>query len=146
MTNGRNNITPEDLAKLHEPAAAGVLVYCESTGEFLLMKRNPKAKAYPATWSVPSGESHVNQLESMDECAKREFNEETSVQIPSDNNFWCIDRYPVDDRMYFVFIWKVKKKFFVKLDAEHTEAGWFMVDNLPDPISPQILDAIKRIA
>lgn len=146
MKNGRNDITPEDLCKLHKPAAAGVLVLCESTGEFLLLKRTPKAKVYPATWSVPSGESHVNELESMDDCAKREFLEETSVAIPNDANFRCMDRYPVNDRMYFLFIWRVKKKFFIKMDWEHTEAGWFTQNTLPEPISPEILDAINRIS
>lgn len=145
MTNGRNTLSPEELSTLKKPAAAGVLVYCEPTGEFLLLKRTPKAKVYPATWSVPSGESNVNQLESMDDCARREFYEETLVPIPADANFWCIDRYVVDERMYFLFLFKVKKRFFIRIDGEHTEAGWFTRDNLPDPISPQILDAINRI-
>lgn len=146
MINGRNNITPDDLSKIYKPAAAGVLVFCESTDEFLLLKRTPKAKIYPDTWSVPSGESHVNELESMDDCARREFQEETTVTIPSDANFWCMDRYVANDnRMYFLFIWRVKKKFFIKLNEEHTTVGWFTRDTLPEPISFEVLNAIHRM-
>lgn len=145
MSEGRNVITPNELSTLKNPAAAGILVYCEPTGEFLLMKRTPKAKFYPDTWSVPSGESHVNELESMDACARREFLEETTVAIDPTQELWCIDRYCVDDRMYFLFLLKVKKKFFVRIDAEHTELGWFTRDSLPEPLSPQIMDAINRI-
>jgi hypothetical protein len=39
----------------------------------------------------------------------------------------------------------VKSKFFVKIDWEHEEVGWFTKDKLPEPLSPQILDAISRI-
>lgn len=139
-----NHITPEQLSKIKKPAAAGLLV-ATTDNQFLLMKRTKKAKYLPSCWSVPSGESEVNLLESMEDCARREFKEETLHEIPKSEKLICIDRYYTDERMYFLFFWRVKQKFFVKIDWEHEEVGWFTKNNLPQPISPEILDAISRI-
>jgi 8-oxo-dGTP pyrophosphatase MutT (NUDIX family) len=81
----------------------------------------------------------------MEQCARREFFEETTYQIPPNEKLICIDRYFTDNRMYFLFIYKVKKRFFVKIDWEHEDFNWFTKDNLPKPISSQIYDAIQRI-
>lgn len=126
------------------PAAAGILVV-NDRGEFLLMKRTPKANVYPSHWSVPSGVSEANQLESMEACARREFTEETTHIISPNDQLLLIDRYFSDNRMFFLFIHKVKKRFFVKIDFEHTEVGWFTKDNLPEPITPEVLDGINRV-
>jgi len=139
-----NNITPEQLSKIMNPGAAGILTMTTS-GEFLLTKRTSKAHYLGGHWSVPSGEVNVNVLESMEDCARREFFEETTHQIPSDAKLTCIDRYFADDRMYFLFLYTVKKRFFVKIDWEHEDVNWFTKDNLPQPISSQIFDAIHRI-
>jgi 8-oxo-dGTP pyrophosphatase MutT (NUDIX family) len=139
-----NHITPEQLSKIIKPGAAGVLAMTTS-GEFLLTKRNSKAHYLGGYWSVPSGEVDVNSLESMEDCARREFFEETTHQIPPDSKLFCIDRYFADNRMYFLFVYKVKKRFFVKIDWEHEDVNWFTRDNLPEPISSQIYDAIHRI-
>jgi 8-oxo-dGTP pyrophosphatase MutT (NUDIX family) len=139
-----NHISPEELSKIMKPGAAGILTMTAS-GEFLLAKRTSKAHYLGGHWSVPSGEVDVNNLESMEDCARREFFEETTHQIPSDAKLTCIDRYFADDRMYFLFVYKVKKRFFVKIDWEHEDVNWFTKDNLPEPISPQIYDAIQRI-
>ena len=139
-----NNITPEQLSKIMTPGAAGILTMTTS-GEFLLTKRTSKAHYLGGHWSVPSGEVNVNVLESMEDCARREFFEETTHQIPSDAKLTCIDRYFADDRMYFLFLYTVKKRFFVKIDWEHEDVNWFRKDNLPQPISSQIFDAIHRI-
>lgn len=139
-----NLISPEELSKIYRPGAAGILTVT-SNGEYLLTKRTSKAKYLGGHWSVPSGEVDVNALESMEECARREFFEETTHQIPTNSKLICIDRYFSDDRIYFLFLYKVKQKFFVKIDWEHEDVNWFTKDNLPEPIAPQILDAIKRI-
>ena len=139
-----NHISPEQLSKIIKPGAAGILAMTAS-GEFLLTKRNSKAHYLGGHWSVPSGEVDVNNLESMEDCARREFFEETTHGIPFDTKLTCIDRYFADDRMYFLFLYRVKKRFFVKIDWEHEDFNWFSKDTLPHPISSQIYDAIQRI-
>lgn len=139
-----NNISPEELSNIHKPGASGILTMT-SNGEFLLTKRTSKAHYLGGYWSVPSGEVNVNELESMQDCARREFFEETTHKIPDNAKLNCIDRYFADNRMYFLFLYKVKTRFFVKIDWEHDDVNWFTKDNLPEPIAPQILDAIQRI-
>ena len=58
-----NHITPEELSNIRKPAASGVLVMNNDV-EFLLTKRTSKADFLGGYWSVPSGESNVNELES----------------------------------------------------------------------------------
>jgi len=143
----RNTFDHDQISSITNPAAAGVLVFCETTQEFLLMKRHPRAKAYASTWAIPAGEIQVETLESVDNCARREFEEETTIAIPDSVQLWCIDRYLTEDnRVFFLFIWKVQKKFFVRLNSEHTEVGWFTHDSLPTPITSQVADAIHRVS
>jgi 8-oxo-dGTP pyrophosphatase MutT (NUDIX family) len=139
-----NKITPEELSQIVKPAAAGVLTMTQD-GKFLLAKRTSKAHYLPGHWSVPSGESNVNEYESMETCARREFYEETTHKIPNEANLFLIDRWLTDSRMYYLFLYTVSKRFFVKIDWEHEDVNWFGKDSLPSPISPQIFDAIQRI-
>jgi len=139
-----NHITPDELSDVYKPAAAGILV-ATSDDQFLLMRRHKRAQYLAGHWSVPSGESNVNELESMEDCARREFKEETGVELPKTAKLHCIDRYYADGRMYFLFFHRTKQKFFVQIDWEHDAFNWFKRDNLPEPMAPQILDAISRI-
>jgi 8-oxo-dGTP pyrophosphatase MutT (NUDIX family) len=139
-----NKITPEELSAIKKPAASGVLVMTHD-GQFLLTKRNSKAHYLGGYWSVPSGESNVNELESLEDCARREFFEETTHEIPKSEKLLCLDRYYADNRLYFLFLYRTKKKFFVKIDWEHEDVNWFTKENLPSPIAPQILDAISKL-
>ena len=139
-----NYITPEELSNIKKPAASGVLVM-NNDGEFLLTKRTSKAHFLGGYWSVPSGESNVNELESLEDCARREFFEETTYVIPKSEKLICIDRYYADERLYFLFMYRTKGRFFVKIDWEHDDFNWFSKDNLPSPMAPQILDAISKL-
>lgn len=138
------HITPEELSEIKKPAASGVLVMTDDK-QFLLTKRTSKAKYLGGHWSVPSGESDVNALESLEDCARREFLEETTHKIPDNSKLICLDRYYADERLYFLFLYRVKKKFFVKIDWEHEDVNWFTKDNLPEPLAPQISDAISKL-
>lgn len=139
-----NKFTIEEMSNIKRPAAAGILT-CTHDGKFLLAKRTSTAKYLGGHWSVPSGEANVNEMESMEQCARREFEEETLHTIPSDAKLLLIDKWFTDNRMYFLFLYRVPKKFFVQIDWEHEEVGWFGKNELPTPISPQIFDAISRI-
>jgi 8-oxo-dGTP pyrophosphatase MutT (NUDIX family) len=140
-----NKLTEEELTKIIKPAAAGVLTMTKD-GKFLLTKRTSKAHYLGGHWSVPSGEANVNQLESMESCARREFYEETTHTIPDGHKLYLIDKWFTDARMYYLFLYKVPKRFSVKIDWEHEDVNWFGVENLPEPIAPQILDAIRKVA
>lgn len=136
-------ITPEILCKLKKPAAAGLLVRTKNQ-EFLLARRRSKSYFLAGHWSIPSGESNVNEMESMEDCARREFFEETQYTLPPQTKLLLMDRYYVDERLYYLFICTVPNKFRIQIDFEHDEYGWFSKDILPNPMTPQVLDAISR--
>ena len=123
-----------------EKRYSGILI--KHKNKVLLCKRSEK-KTRGGEWSIPSG--GVEDDETPINAAYREFFEETTHQIPPSEKLICIDRYFTDNRMYFLFVYKVKKRFFVKIDWEHDDVNWFRKDNLPTPISSQIYDAIQRI-
>lgn len=137
-------LTPEELGQVKKPAAAGLLVVNKAK-EFLLTRRSPLAHFLGGHWSVPSGESNVNELESLEDCARREFYEETKYNIPQDIKLLLMDRYYADNRLYYLFVCKVPSRFHIQLDFEHDMAAWFTQDRLPNPMAPQILDAISRM-
>lgn len=139
-----SNLLPEEIANVYKPAAAGILV-CTPNKQFLLVKRSDKASVLPMCWSVPSGESRVNELESVEACAKRRFKDEMGYTIPDEERLLLFDRYYFDNRIYFLFVFKVSRKMFVTIDESHTDLKWVTKDTLPEEISPQILDAINRI-
>ena len=119
---------------------SGIIVRFDD--KYLLCKRNYKG-SLPGIWSIPGG--HMEDNETPENCARREFFEETAHEIPKDAKLFCIDRYFADKRMYFLFLYRVDKKFVVKIDWEHEDLGWFTKDKLPEPIAPQIFDAISRV-
>lgn len=140
-----SNLTPEEISGVYKPAAAGVLV-CTPDQQFLLVKRSEKTKVLPEYWSIPSGVSKVNELESLETCAKRVFQEKMGFQIPDDTRLLLLNRYYYDNRIYFLFVYNVPKKMFVTIDESHTDLQWFTKDNLPEgDISPQILEAINQL-
>jgi len=59
---------------------AGVLVKCGD--KILLCKRNAKG-LYPGMWSLPGG--HLEDGESSLDCSKREFYEETDIDIDNED-------------------------------------------------------------
>lgn len=137
-------LTPEELNQVNKPAAAGLLVVTKNK-EFLLTRRRSDAKFFGGYWSVPSGESNVSEFESLEGCARREFYEETRYTIPDDIRLLLMDRYYTDNRIYYLFVCIVPERFHIRLDFEHDIGGWFTSDRLPNPMSPQILDAISRM-
>lgn len=137
-------LTPEQLSQIKKPAAAGLLIVTESQ-EFLLARRTSKAHFLAGHWSVPSGESNPNEMESVDACARREFFEETQYELPQNTRLLLLDRYFADERLYYLFVCFVKEKFRIQIDFEHDKYGWFTKDRLPTPLAPQIMDAISRI-
>jgi ADP-ribose pyrophosphatase YjhB (NUDIX family) len=129
----------------------GIIVKCNN--EVLLCKRNSEGEL-PGVWSIPAGK--LDKTENVMLGAKREFHEETNINI-KDNIELCgfINRTTRDGKkvkgLMYVFLWNVDKK--VKPDLvnaidgeEHTECGYFSIDNLPfDDENDQLMKLIKNI-
>jgi 8-oxo-dGTP diphosphatase len=112
----------------------GVGVIIERNGQVLLIKRTNVHGA--GTWSTPGG--HLEYGESPEECAIREVNEETGLNI-GDVRFKGItnDLFEVSEKHY-ITIWMEGRHLagepVVNADGEASDIGWFSWDALPKPL------------
>ncbi len=119
----------------------GVLLICEKSGKFLLLKRSAKS-TYPKTWSIVSG--GIEKGESPLEGVKRELKEET--QIDSNNIKYEFFEHQNQLIPYFdFFIGYCDEEFECKLDNENIDWGWFDIENLPKPLFPTLYSSLVRI-
>ena len=120
----------------------------------LLCKRS-KHESKPGLWSIPSG--HIEKGESPGKAAVREFFEETNIEIgPNLELVGLINIYNDDEvskkGLMYVFLYEENvEKQKPDLDQaedghEHSECGFFMLENLPnDERNDQLYDILKKV-
>ena len=110
---------------------AGVLVKCKD--KILLCKRNATG-SFPGMWSLPGGK--VEQNETTMDAAKREFFEETAIDIDSEELSFIgvLPRYTRDGKkvkgLMYVYLLETDEEIIPDLEnaidgEEHTECGYF---------------------
>ncbi len=126
-----------------------VYVLVERNGKILLGKR--KNAFGEGHYSMPAG--HIEQGETVIECAKRELLEETGIAA-DEFEFKCvrllkpyeIDGIKADPYVAFCVVaknWKGEPK---TLEPEKNEGWeWHPMDNLPEPLFPPIRMLIECI-
>jgi ADP-ribose pyrophosphatase YjhB (NUDIX family) len=128
----------------------GIIIRCED--EVLLCKRNNK-DTLPGVWSIPAGKLLKN--ENPDEGSKREFFEETNIEIKKKIDLvGFINRKTRDGKsnkgLMYVFLCDVDEKIYPDLEnakdgSEHTESGFFNEKNLPMDKNDQLYILLKNI-
>jgi len=130
---------------------SGVIVKCGD--EVLLCKRNATGEL-PGQWSIPCG--HLENGEHPMDGVKREFKEETNYTLDNDLKLvGFVKRYnreglEVKGLMY-VFMMETDEPINPDLEnakdgEEHTECGYFKLENLPfDNKSDQLCKLIMRL-
>ena len=129
----------------------GVLV--KVGDEVLLCKRNNKG-SLPGVWSIPAGK--IDGEESPSAAAKREFFEETNNDINGSLKLiGFVNRSSRDGSEYrglmYVFLYEPKDRVIPDLDNakdgdEHTECGYFTLENLPfEDKNDQLFKLIQNI-
>ena len=122
--------------------AAGVVIRYED--EFLLMKRSLEVDNYPNIWSIPGGGVEDNEIPYQ--AAIRELFEETQIdssELEFEDYLGTIDRKSKE--AFHIFLWSSKSKLTPILDFEHTEYGWFKLNNLPKPMTPEMIKKLYEI-
>lgn len=129
---------------------AGVIIKVDNT--CLLCKRNEKGKR-PGEWSIPTGK--IEEGETPIQAAYREFYEETYIKLEKDIDLvGIIDRKSRDGKSkkgsMYVFLAKFDKQIHPDLEKakdgdEHTECGYFTIDNLPSPIGVSLVELLKKV-
>lgn len=129
----------------------GVMVKCKD--KILLCKRN-NLGSFPGMWSIPGGK--LEEDESTQDGAKREFFEETAVDI-DDKELTFIGLIPRHTRdgkkvkgLMYVYLLNVEDCIEPDLEnaidgEEHTEWGYFGVDEIKPETSGEYMYKLSEI-
>ncbi len=131
----------------HRPllmVGAAILIV-DDQNRLLLMKRSDSG-----CWGPPGGATEPG--EQVEAAARRETLEETALEIGDMSLFGVFSgpelfyRYPNGDEVYNVTIVYLARDFggAVKLDHEHTEFNWFVLDDIPANISPPMIPTMEQ--
>jgi 8-oxo-dGTP pyrophosphatase MutT (NUDIX family) len=99
---------------------AGVIPYCSTTNRYLLNLRSKEVNA-PLTWSGWGGEAEAG--ESLVDCAKREFTEESGYSKEVDL-IRCYT-YRAYNLVYINYMLIIPKEFEPILSFESEDGKWF---------------------
>ena len=115
---------------------AGILYfYCD---EVLLCLGENSGK-----WHAPKG--HIMIGEEPVNGALREFTEETQILFNDIPNPKLSKTYKKDDGgIFYLYVVKGETKFNARINHEHTDWGYFNVNDLPEPINKWAKEVIKN--
>ena len=129
----------------------GVIV--KHKDKILLCKRNNQG-SFPGMWSIPGGK--LEEGETTKEGAMREFFEETAVDISNKELTFVgiIPRHTRDGKkikgLMYVYLLKVYNPIHPDLvnaidGEEHTECGYFSIDEITEEKSGEYLHKLAEI-
>ncbi|HPE85491.1 MAG TPA: NUDIX hydrolase, partial [Chlamydiales bacterium] len=109
---------PENFSPALEVACA----FLEVEGAVLILKRTGSEQGF---WGLPGGK--LEESETPAEALRREFFEETKIQLPRQTD--AIGRLyfqrPTVEYIFHMFRCTLDKRPTVILNAEHSDYGWF---------------------
>jgi len=133
LTNSADPSPWRKLAQYDASSGSGILLYCPADDTIFLMLRSAECSE-PGTWAIPGGGTEPG--ESPIHSALREFDEEAGG-LPNVEPLDTVE-YVDGDFTYTTFVFSVepgdKRRFVPHLNSEHTEADWFDVNQLPEPL------------
>lgn len=129
---------------------AGILV--KSKNKCLLCKRNYDG-TLPGEWSIPCG--GIKQGESPSTGSRREFKEETNIDINTPTNLIGMIRRKTrsgdkDKGLLYVFMTEFDEEVLPDLSSaidghEHLECAYFNKNELPTPIGSDLKQLILKL-
>lgn len=131
----------------HAPilTVGAVVLIVDEQNRLLMLKRSDNK-----SWGLPGGAVEPGEL--VEDAALRETLEESGLQVDEMSLFGvfsgpeCYYKYPNGDEVYNVTIVYLSRDFTgeIQLNNEHTEWGWFLVEEIPEDLSPPIKPVIRK--
>ena len=114
--------------------SAGILYFCYDEALLCLGENS-------GIWNVPKG--HIMIGEEPLEGAIREFTEETQIVLNGIPEL--AETYKKDNGgTFYLYALKGRTKFNARIDHEHTDWGYFNVNDLPEPIDKWVKEVIEN--
>lgn len=115
-------------------ARVGLGVLVNRSGCVLMLRRSNVHGG--GAWSAPGG--HIDNGESLEQCAEREVFEETGVTIKNIQFFAVTNDVFEAEGKHYITIWMSadyeRGNAFVSAPEESSEVGWFDQSELPKPL------------
>lgn len=115
---------------------AGILAIDTSSGKILLGRRSLDS-AQPNIWSNFGG-AYDKKDGHPKETAKREFEEETGINVSYKISTTPIYTYNDNNLIFYTYAGLFDYQFPIKLCDENLGYGWFDFDNLPENLMPAV--------
>lgn len=129
------------MEKRTEDKFAGVLVKAKNTNRVFLMLRNQYA-IHPLTWGLISG--GINEGEDTLEGLKREIYEECQID-PNIIEFSIIHDENERNGKFYYYEGLTDNEFIPTLDHENLDYMWCDLNNLPEPLYPNLINKIEEL-
>lgn len=129
---GADAVPPKGLA-------AGI-AYIDPDGSVLLMRRSGAEDNFPGHWALPGGKGEPG--EDAETAAAREAAEETGNEAPEGKRKLMRKVRTPGGFDFHTFSQPVDKRFWPRLNDEHDGAGWFRLDDLPQPMHPAVKETL----
>lgn len=127
----------DNRAEDRNPAFSGVMIKCKN--KVLLCKRREDIPdtMLPDFWSVPCG--YVENDEEIKTAAIRETYEETKIEL-QENDVKFLSAYPAHGGrgVFYDYLCEIEEEIEPILDEEHSEWGYFTIENIPTPITDEM--------
>jgi len=133
-----------DVTKLKQVPV--IICFLQFKDKFLLLKRSDKVISGNGLWSTLAG--HYDELKPVEEILKKELQEELGVETDIIKQLikGKISIVETDGKIFVsqLFLAKLKDKIIPKLDFEHTEFGWFTLEEIKNLNTyPKLEDNLK---
>ena len=128
-----------DDSKLHIVAVTGFL---RKEEKFLILKRSEREIAFPGKWTTPGGK--VEKSDSVRETLRKEFKEETGLDIGDDMKFFCDDEFTRPDGYHVIvlkFLCQYRSGEVVIDTNDFTDYAWVGLEELA---GYDLIDGVRK--
>jgi ribosomal protein S18 acetylase RimI-like enzyme/8-oxo-dGTP pyrophosphatase MutT (NUDIX family) len=128
--------TAADIGRFY--AGIGALLWCPSTGKYLVLRRAAHRDAGGGAWECVTG--RVNQGEGFSEAVRREVREELGIEVQVEfiigtSHLYRGDERPENELVGVLYGCSIDDPEAIKVSDEHSEHHWVTVEEARDRFS-----------